>query len=128
MNSATAQELCRLVPRCPTCDSTLAGHQFAEVATAVCGRENISELTTFFECVKKREWARLRGFREFKGDRDAVVANVVACNKGGAVIVLKSVFELYAPDELLLLEPITQDDLRVIEVLIDEDAWLTINT
>lgn len=92
------------------------------------GRENIGKLTRFFECVRKRDWGKLRDFREFKGDRDAVVANVVACNKGGAVIVLKSVFELYAPDELLILEPITLDDIRGIKMLIDSDAWQTINS
>jgi len=116
-----------MVPKCPTCNSGLTGHQFAEVATAICGKENISELTTFFECVKQRKWARLRGFREFKGDRDDVVANVVACSGGGAVIVLKSVFELYAPDELLLLEAIGQDDIRVLKTLIDPSDWKTIH-
>ena len=127
MNSAS-QKLCRMVPRCPTCDSGLAGHQLAEIATAICGKEYLTELTTFFECVKKREWARLRRFREFKGDRDAVVANVVACGRGGAVIVLKSVFELYAPDELLLLEPIGEDDILVLKTLVDTGDWQSIGS
>jgi hypothetical protein len=72
--------------------------------------------------------ARLRGFREFKGDRDAVVANVVAYGRGGAVIVLKSVSELYAPDELLLLEPIGRDDIRVLKTLVDTGDWQPINS
>jgi hypothetical protein len=115
-----------MVQKCPTCNSDLAGHQFAEVAAAVCEKKNVPALTKFFECARNREWVRLLEFREFKGDCDDLVANVIACSGGGAVIVLKSVFELYKPDELLLLEPITQDDVRVLKTLISADNWQTI--
>jgi len=127
VNSATAQKLARMVPKCPSCHSRLAGHQFVEVATAICGEEYLAELTIFFECARNRQWARLRGFRNFKGDRDAVVANGVACSEGGALIVLRSVAELYAADEVLLLEPITRDDIGVLKTLIAADEWQAIS-
>ena len=126
-NSAVAQKLARMVPKCPSCQSGLAEHHFAEVATAICGEEYLAELTTFFECAKNRQWAKLRGFRSFKGDCDAVVANVVACDGGGALVVLRSVFELYAADEVLLLEPLTRDDIGVLKTLIGSDEWQAIS-
>jgi hypothetical protein len=84
-------------------------------------------LTKFIEYARTRQWVKLREFHEFSGDRDDLVANVVACHGGGALLVGKSVFELYAADELLLLEAITQEDVPALRTLIDADRWQTIN-
>src|SRR5471032_1715048 len=123
MSSATIKKLTRMVPKCPTCHSKLSGHQFAELATAVCENQDLNTLTKFIGYARARQWVELREFREFKGDRDDLVANVVACGRGGAPLVVKSVFELYAADELLVLEAITQEDVRVLRTLIDADRW-----
>jgi hypothetical protein len=84
-------------------------------------------LTKFIEFARTRQCVKLREFHEFSGDRDDLVANVVACPGGGALLMGKSVFELYAADEFLLLEAITQEDVRVLNTLIDADHWHTVN-
>jgi hypothetical protein len=82
MNSAAIQKLMRIVPKCPTCCSKLSGHQLAELATAVCEKQNLDRLTKFIEYARTRQWVKLREFREFKGNRDDLVANVIACGGG----------------------------------------------
>lgn len=123
MNSAIAQKLLRMVPRCPGCNSTLTGHQFAELATTVCEKENLDRLTKFIEYARARQWLKLREFQEFKGDKDDLVANVIACGERGVLLVIKSVCELYAADELVILDTITQHDMVVLRALIDADCW-----
>jgi hypothetical protein len=128
MSSATAQKLARIVLRCPTCNAPLTGHEFIEVATTICAKEKVARLTAFFELVKNRKWADLREFQEFRGGCDNAVVYAIACSssKGGAVLVLKDMFELYAPDELLLMESTTHDDVSVLKTLVRPDDWQTI--
>jgi hypothetical protein len=126
LSSAIAEKLVQMVVTCPACNAPLAGHRFAEIATIVCTKDNVAQLTTFFEYVKNRDWTRLREFQGFRGDRDDAVVYAIACSKGGgAIIVWKSVFELYAPNELLLLEPVTQDDINTLTKLVDPASWQT---
>ncbi len=127
MNSATTQKLMRMVPKCPACDSKLIGHQFAELATTVCERENLDRLTRFIEHARTQQWVELREFKEFKGDNDDLVAHVIACGERGVLVVIKSVFELYAADELVMLDTITQNHMGVLRALIDADCWHPIN-
>ena len=128
MSSATAEKLTQMVRQCPVCMSNLEGHRFAQFATVICAKEDMSPLTAFFECVKKREWIGLRRFQGFKGDRDDVVAYVIACGPGGCIAVVKSVFDLYAPDELLLLESISQEDVGVIRTFLPAEDWEALST
>ena len=127
MNSATAQKLRWMVPNCPNCNSTLARHQFAELATTVCEEQNQGRITEFIEYARTRQWTHLREFQEFKGDKDDLIAKVIACGERGVLIVMKSFVELYASDELPFLEVINQDDIRALRSLIDADRWYPIN-
>jgi hypothetical protein len=113
----------QMVPKCSACNSAISGRRFAEIGTAVFTKENVDGWTEFLEHAGGRQWADLRRFQEFKGDRDDLVAIVLACDEGGSLIMVRSVFELFSADELVVLNAITPNDIGTLRTLIASDHW-----
>lgn len=122
--NATAIKLRKLVPKCSVCRAGLSGHRLYQLASTVVGDELTPRMTEFLGHAKGHEWSQLAEFREWKGDRDNLVAYVIAGpHRGGMVIVTRDPFELYAPDELLLEEPLTAEELDAISGLVPSAGW-----
>ena len=96
-HAASARNLCDMVPACPVCSSSLAGHSFGTLAEAG-NKEDMRVLLAAFEA---QEWERLSHIHSFEGSKNAICANAVACPVGvGFTLAFISYVELYAHDEL----------------------------
>jgi hypothetical protein len=113
--TATGRMLRTLLPTCPICQRYTEGHSFAQVASAIVSDSRKSILTNLFRAARQHEWDRLLEFKEWDVESDNLVVYIISGDHpDGIVVVVKNVFELYAKDDIFLLEPITAADIASI--------------
>jgi hypothetical protein len=101
--SATASKLRRLLPVCPRCHQTIAGHQFARISSAVASPDREGDLERFFAAFQAQEWRTLVQFQEWQADGDAMIVYAIRGQHDVVVLVmLREFFELFEADELFL--------------------------
>lgn len=120
----TAAGLKKLLPSCSACNAAIDYHHFAVIGTTVIGDEEKPRVTKFFGHVKRHEWSDLSQFKEWRADRDHLVAYSISCPSGGGlVVVVRDPFELYDHDEAYLQETVTPDEQRVISETVPTAEW-----
>jgi hypothetical protein len=86
-----------MVPTCPICDSSLAGHSFAALAEA----GNEADMRILLSTFEAKEWEQLLHIHSFDVTKNAICANAVKCPTGaGFTVAFISYQELYSHDEL----------------------------
>lgn len=114
-STATGAMLLALLPICPVCKKSIKGHFFAQIASTIANENHKSLLTRIFSSVRQHEWDRLAELKEWDALADNLVVHIIKGNHhDGIVLVIKDVVELYASNELILLDRITDADLAAI--------------
>jgi hypothetical protein len=104
-----------LLQNCPVCKRDIKGHFFAQVASAIVNDSSKPVLARLFSSVRQHEWDRVAEFKEWDALADNVVVYIIRGDHAdGIILVVKDVFELYASNDLILLERITDADLEAI--------------
>lgn len=123
---ATSMKLRAMLPTCQVCGESTEGHSFSQVASTVIGEGRQPVLTQFFSVVKHHRWSELGNFREWRGDSDNLVAYVIkGDHSNGIVVVIKDVFELYAQNEVVILEVLSATEMERIASYLSVE-WHTI--
>ena len=113
--TATGAMLRTLLPSCPVCKQNIKGHFFAQVASTIANDSHKPVLTRIFSAVRQHEWDLLTEFKEWDALADNLVVYAIRGHHADAtLLVIKSVFELYASNDLILLERITDAELAAI--------------
>jgi hypothetical protein len=121
---AIASLLKELLSDCPVCNIDLSGHRFAQIALTSATEENKSAVQELISHVRKREWAELKKFVDFRSTQDALVVYLIAGpHAGGAVVLVRDPFELYESAELYLLEKPNPDELEALVQMIPAQDW-----
>jgi hypothetical protein len=124
MDRATAVYLKKLMPTCPVCNEAVDCHQFALMATTVIGDQEKPRTLQFFNHIKRHEWKELTQFKDWQATRDDLLAYSIACpGGGGAVVAIRSPFELYESDELFLQQVLTPEEQTAIFSLVPAGEW-----
>lgn len=115
-NTTASGEMLRvLLPACPVCKKSLKGHFFAEAASTVVNDNRKPVMARLFSCVRQHEWDRLKEFKEWDALADNLVVDIIKGDHAdGVVLIIKDVYELYASNDLILLERITDLDIAAI--------------
>jgi hypothetical protein len=122
--NATAVKLKQLLPKCNACTVAMNLHQFAIIGTTVVGEQDKPRVAQFFGRIKRHEWNDLIQFKDWQSDRDNLVAYLIACPGGGGMVVaVRSPFELYDRDEVLLLVTLTPEEQSVLSQLVPAEDW-----
>jgi hypothetical protein len=120
----TAAKLRGLVSECAICTLELEGHRYAELATTVIDQLLKGRITEFLSHARRHEWNKLVEFKDFRGDRDDLVAfALTGSHSGGMVIVIHDPFELYEGPQILVKETLTAEDVAAISSLLPLSAW-----
>jgi len=107
------------------CEAATDSHKFAVLGTTVIGDQEKPRVTQFFGHVKRHEWKELNQFKDWRNDRDNLVAYFIGCpNGGGMVVAVRSPFELYESDEVYSQEAITPQEQAAISRLVPPNEWL----
>jgi hypothetical protein len=113
--TATGATLRALLPSCPVCKKNMMGHSFARVASTIVNDEHKPIMANLFGSVRRHEWDRLTEFKEWDALADNLVVYVIkGDHTDGTILVVKDVFELYASNDLILLERITDADIAAV--------------
>jgi hypothetical protein len=122
--NGTAVKLRKLMPTCPMCKRETDHHRFVLIATTIIGEQEKHRVTELISHVRMHHWDALCSFKEWKADRDnAVVYAISGPHDGGVVILIRSRYELYAPDEVFVQEMVTADELAAISGLVPPSDW-----
>jgi hypothetical protein len=109
---ATSRMLRTLLPTCPACQTYTEGHSFAQIASAIVSDSRKSELANLFGSVRQHAWERLLQFGDFDIESDALVVYIVkGDHPNGFIAAVMEPFELYAKNDVVLLESITATDI-----------------
>ena len=123
-SNPTAAMLRRLVARCPVCDSDLAGHRFAQVASTVASQDNKQRVEELFGHVRRHSWNALSEYKDFRGDQNAALVYVViGPHKAGVVFLIRDPFELYESQELCVQEQFGAEEAAELAVLAPPEKW-----
>jgi hypothetical protein len=113
--TATGAMLSALLPSCPVCKKNIKDHFFVQVASTIASDSRKSVMASLFGSVRQHEWNRLTEFKEWDALADNLVVYVIKGDHAdGTILVVKDVFELYASNDLILLERITDSDIAAI--------------
>jgi len=113
--TATGAMLRALLPTCPVCKKNIKGHFFAQVASTIVNDSSKPVMARLFGCVRQHEWDRLTQFKEWDALADNLIVYVIRGDHAdGIILVVKDVFDLYASNDLILLERITDADIAAI--------------
>ena len=97
--AASARNLCDMIPVCPLCGSSLAGHSFTTTLAEAGNKEDMLKLISLFD---SKEWEQLSQIHSFDGTKNAVCAKAIACPAGaGFTVTFISYEELWSNDELV---------------------------
>lgn len=123
-SDATATKLKKLLSSCYACKASLDSHQFAIMGTTVVSDENQPRIIQFLRHVKQHEWNDLSQFKDWKANRNNLLAYSISCpNGGGMVMVVRSPFELYENDEVYLQEVTTPEEQPTISKVVPPGEW-----
>ncbi|HVP43157.1 MAG TPA: hypothetical protein VMS96_06970 [Terriglobales bacterium] len=120
VNAAVQAQLHGLLPTCPACGRTLAGHRWAILASDIAEPSTKERLKTLFGLFKAHEWAELSKTKQFDPAKNALEFFALLCNSGGVVSAVRNPFELLEPHELLAVETINSMESTEIERLVDD--------
>jgi hypothetical protein len=120
----TAMMLRRLVDKCSVCKEDLSKHQFAVIATTVATKNNILRVQEVLEHVRQHRWGELAGYKDFRGDQNAVVVYAITGqHNGGMVILTRDPHELYETAEIYLQEHLSQEEVSAVAGLVGTEVW-----
>jgi len=113
--AATGEMLRALLQNCPVCEKNHKGHSFAQVASTIVNDPHKPIMASLLGSVKQHEWGRLVQFKEWNAQADNLVVYVIkGDHQDGTILVIKSVFELYASNDLILVERVTDAEIAAI--------------
>jgi len=96
--AAAAQFLCKMVPACPICLSSLVDHSYATLAEAG-NREDLERLGSAFD---SKQWNLLSQIHSFDGLKNAICVYAVTCPAGaGFAVEYISYEEFWSDDQLV---------------------------
>jgi hypothetical protein len=113
-----------LVDKCSFCEEDLSRHQFAVIATTVATKDNMLRVQEVLEHVRQHRWGELAGYKDFRGDQNAVVVYAITGqHNGGMVILTRDPYELYESAEIYLQEHLSQEEVSAVSRLVGTEAW-----
>jgi hypothetical protein len=123
--AAISNILCRELKICGVCKQGMSSsHRFAKVASVIAGvseQPNISQLT---DAIVHKDWQLLTSFNEWNGDRDNLVAYVIACPAGGGILAqIYDPVELYESSHHYREQILTQEETRALSEFIPVARW-----
>ena len=124
---SSAPDVLSSIGPCPICKRELSGHSYSLLASEVVDRKSGQEsLITFFESLKNRDWKRLLKAGNWEGLSDNVELYGIVCGGAVVLVVIRSPFELYDDDEILLVETVAEEDSRLLLGLAKDKTWKTL--
>jgi hypothetical protein len=113
--SATGATLRALLSSCPICKKSIKGHCFAQVASTIVNDSSKPILARLLSSVRQHEWGHVTEFKEWDALSDNLIVYVISGDHpDSTILVVKDVFELYASNDLILMERITNADIAAI--------------
>jgi len=119
----TAKNLAAMLGRCPACASDFHGHYYALFAVAIARKKDVPTLTEFVNHAEVHNWKALREFKKFDGSSNNLLAFMIRCFSGGALVLVRSPFELFENDEVLMIDPIEDGAFAEVVALVPATEW-----
>jgi hypothetical protein len=128
VEDTTANELRRMLQRCPVCGGGFENHDYAHFAVTVFAEEKRGRVKEFFEACEERRWEAALQFQEFDPKRDAIVAYALRCATNHlAFVIERNPAELYESDRLIACDALDEDSGRRLEQIIARNDWRKLN-
>ncbi|MGE0127270.1 MAG: hypothetical protein AB7U82_04105 [Blastocatellales bacterium] len=124
----TANELRRMLQRCPVCGGGFENHDYTHFAVTVFVEEKRGRVKEFFEACEERRWEAVLQFQEFDPKRDAIVAYALRCAASRlALVIERNPAEMYESDRLISCDALDEVSGQRLEQIIAQGNWRKLN-
>jgi hypothetical protein len=121
---AKAENLKRVLQRCPICGNDFLNHSYALFATTVFAEGNKHRIELLFTALEQHDWLQAVQFQDWDVLSNNVEAYALKCSTGQvALVIIHSPYEVFERDSLIKLEVLNGELGNALISFVGVDRW-----